>query len=620
MREDLPESKASTYDRPNQPWVCGRTAEGDPCAFGPGTRGVCPALAECKPVQLDGQWQCDRPAVRGGACEPGPTADGKCCRSHACRPVRNLRSLRGILVRSLAVMAVGVVLMMLGSSYRSNWMAPGPLAANHAQVLVGASWEQRCESCHAAAETPMSTWLASLTGQAIGETQTAKCMACHDKTIEPALALAAHNLPPDRLAALHPAGTLDLGREPACSVCHQEHHGAAHDLTAMDSARCQTCHAQQFGSFAKDHPDFTLWPYRRRTRIAFNHATHSGKHFAEKGQAFACQQCHVEDASRQVQLTLGYDQACAECHDAGIASTTAAGVAAFAMPMLDVQTLADAGQPLTGWPQRAAGDFDGRMPAVMKLLLAEEDAAREGMQTLGYDFDFFDVEPDDAEQLRAAGQVAQGVLRLLSKLSGAQQVDSPLLAGLTPEMLRATVAAWSRPHTSPEQSAGGWTLDPAGMALRYRPRGHADPVLAAWLEAVVALEDADLREALLDEFTGPGAPGQCTTCHSIEPTTAGSPRLAIQWRALDPRQAPRSFTKFSHAPHLLPAELRDCTACHALDPAVSTASSYAGHNPAAFASEFLPISKATCAACHNKAAVGESCTQCHNYHVDAAGL
>lgn len=620
MREDLPEFDAAAYDRPNQPWVCGRSAEGDPCAFGPGKRGVCPALAECKPVQLDGQWKCERSELRGGPCESGPTADGKCCRTQRCRPVRNLRSLRGVVVRSVAVMALGVVLMMLGSSYRNTWLAPGPLAANHAQVLSGASWDNRCESCHAAAERPVGTWLAAVAGGTLGPTQSSKCMVCHEKTIEPSLSLAAHNLPSSGLAALHPAGTPDVGREPACSVCHQEHHGANHNLAAMDDARCQTCHAQQFRSFASDHPDFTMWPYRRRTRIAFNHATHSGKYFAEKGQEFTCQQCHVEDASRNVQLTLGYDHACAGCHDDGIVSTTAAGVAALAMPMLDTDTLAEAGHPMAGWPTRATGDFDGQLPPVMKLLLASDAEASRGMATLGYDFDFFDVDPDDPEQLDAAAQVAGGIVRLLEQLSAAERVDSPLLAGLTPEMLRATVAMWSRSAAAGEQTAGGWTLDSAGMALRYRPRGHADTVLTQWLESVVAVDDAELREALLAEFAGPGGAGQCTTCHSIEEARGDSGALRIQWRAYDARQAPRSFTKFSHGPHLLPLELRDCTACHTMDTTASTAGGYVGHNAAAFASEFKPIGKGTCATCHNKAAVGDSCTDCHNYHVDRNGL
>ena len=108
------------------------------------------------------------------------------------------------------------------------------------------------------------------------------------------------------------------------------------DLTAIDNAACQACHQQRYDSFADDHPDFGIWPYERRTRIAFNHASHQAKHFAEKKQAFDCRTCHVEDATRQVQLLASYEAACASCHDEKIATSVARGVPMLALPTLDV--------------------------------------------------------------------------------------------------------------------------------------------------------------------------------------------------------------------------------------------------------------------------------------------
>ena len=87
----------------------------------------------------------------------------------------------------------------------------------------------------------------------------------------------------------------------ACATCHREHHGAQFNLTAMDNVACQSCHQQRYESLATDHPDFGIWPYERRTRIVFNHASHSGKHFAEKKQAFDCRTCHVSDTSGRVE-------------------------------------------------------------------------------------------------------------------------------------------------------------------------------------------------------------------------------------------------------------------------------------------------------------------------------
>ncbi len=648
MRDPLERPDASGYHRPHQPWICGQAAMGHPCAFGPGPSGVCPALAECQPVEIAGGWQCDRPAVRGGPCDDGPKPDGKCCRTQSCRPVRNLRSLRGAIVRSLAVFAVGVSLMMLGGSWRNQWFAPGPLTTHHAQVLHGAAWQERCTNCHAAAEQPVGAWLTALVGTQLGPTQSTKCLACHDQSIDPQLALVAHNVPAEFLGAefgtvpapdspraarpLSAAAGARPSQDLACAVCHQEHHGAAHAIAAMDNARCQSCHTHQYDSFAKDHPEFGTWPYQRRTRIAFSHATHSGKHFAEKHRDFACQQCHVEDDTRGVQLTLGYDVACAECHDADIATGTAGGVPLLAMPTLDVEALRDAGHPLDRWPPRATGDFDGRPPAMMKLLLAQDNEARAAMGVLGPDFDFFDIDPDDATHLRATAQLAAATERLLDSLAAGKTGDA-LVRGLPLGLVDLAREAWTNESGNrgvPPQD-GTWRVDATSLSLRYQPTGHADPVLQAWYEAAVAEPDANLRAALVADFSGPAAPGRCTSCHSIESTrteSSGSDvdtsppgnapgQLRINWHTYDRRQEPRGFTRFSHTPHLLPVELRDCTACHAVNHAANTASNYNSYTPEAFASDFHPTPKATCAACHNRTAVGENCTQCHNYHIES---
>jgi hypothetical protein len=616
VRDSLPEFEPAGYDRPNQPWTCGRAAEGEACAFGPGPKGVCPALAECKPVERDGQWQCDRSPVRGGACDHGPTPDGKCCHSHACKPVRNLRAVRGVLVRAMMIFVAGLSLMMLGSRSRDHWIAPGPLTSHHSQVLLGEGWEQRCNQCHGAAKEPVGTWLSAIVGSNIGPVQSTKCMDCHDKTISRDLALVAHNVPAEMLLKDGMPRKDEIANNLACAVCHQEHHGADHAISAMDNTRCQTCHTQQFESFATDHPDFQLWPYERRTRIAFNHSTHGGKYFAEKNKEFRCQQCHVEDDSRGVQSTLGFEASCAECHTEDIATTTASGVALVALPLLDVEALADAGHPVSNWPERASGDFDGRLPAMMKLLLARDTKAREAIEVLGPGFDFFDVDPDDEQQMAATATLVTAMEQMLDELATNKPADGTVTAGLPPALVDAARRTWvadSADSTADDRDPGSWWSDADSLSIRYQPRGHADPLLRAWFDAIVALDDAPLRDALLADFTGPAAPGRCTTCHSVEQTSGG--KLAINWHANNPREALRSFTKFSHAPHLLPIELRDCTACHALAPMPTADANYTGFNPAVHTSDFHPVSKAMCATCHTRGAVGDSCTQCHNYHV-----
>ena len=69
---------------------------------------------------------------------------------------------------------------------------------------------------------------------------------------------------------LGPGGPTDL----ACAACHTEHQGRDFDLKRMGDQQCQACHQAQFASFASGHPEFTGYPYVRRTRMQFDHVSH----------------------------------------------------------------------------------------------------------------------------------------------------------------------------------------------------------------------------------------------------------------------------------------------------------------------------------------------------------
>ena len=206
-----------------------------------------------------------------------------------------------------------------------------------------------CGACHAAASQNVAGWATSLViAHDDQPTQSQLCMNCHAKTISKEHALAAHNLPAnllEQVSASRGVGKMSASREVACATCHREHHGAQFNLTAIENAACQSCHQQRFASFASDHPDFGNWPYERRTRIAFNHASHSGKYFAEKKQKFDCRACHVSDATDRVEQLASYETACASCHDEKIATSVGRGLPMLALPTLDVDALTKC------WPQ-----------------------------------------------------------------------------------------------------------------------------------------------------------------------------------------------------------------------------------------------------------------------------
>lgn len=658
---------AGDYNRPNMPWVCGDVEGGCPCPTGPTVKGTCPKVSECTPVQQGGRWVCDRSAERGGPCETeplggGPSPEGICCQQHSCRPQRSTRRRRGRLAIGAAVFAAGAFMMFIGSSWRSNLLAPGKLSLAHAQLIGRDHWKNRCSACH-----PGGASAATLVGAdlnvdvaAAHSTQAALCVECHKNLIPPEHAFAAHGLPAEALPkkgridsqivqAGFAAGIADMlplgpGDQVACSACHQEHQGTDHDLTAISDGRCQACHAEQYQSFAIDHPEFSLWPFQRRTRIAFDHASHAGKHFASKKESFDCATCHVDSPDGTSKVLAGYEQSCSRCHDEGIHTSTREGLAILSLPMMDDRAIRDSGAELGPWPESATGDFDGELPAISKLLLASQPDSAAVLKRLGADFSFFDLDPSSESDAQDAATIAAGVRKLLSDIqerghqeildrtqklqSGKRNTNSELVGGVPLELIANTRERWfgnarATPNSASAieqaslQSAGGWFADDASLSLRYRPQGHSDPLLKAWIDLAVSLDDgqADLREAVLRELASAKSTGTCTSCHSVEETPLGT--LVVNWQALDPRLKPRQFTRFTHRPHLTQPELEDCSHCHKMSqqPPNSLAA-YSSRKPSQFAGQFEPISKSACVECHQPKAAGGACTQCHNYHVE----
>ncbi|QDU87285.1 Doubled CXXCH motif (Paired_CXXCH_1) [Pirellulimonas nuda] len=631
MRRGPQQFAGGEYDRPGAAWVCGLSIDGAPCPIGPSTRGRCPGACECAPRREGDRWVCSRSEARGGPCPSGPTPTGPCPHTHVCKPARSLRSRRGRMMTTVMLFAVGGLAMLLGSAWSREAIVPGPLSRQHAQIIGAADTQGRCALCHGAADQSLAGWIGDAAGGARpGPSQPELCVKCHQTLIDPALALAAHSLPADAF----PAGS--DARSVACSACHQEHHGADHNLSAVSNGRCQACHTQRFTSLA-DHPSFAAWPYEKRTPIHFNHASHQAKHFPQEKQQFECVACHTPGPTGDVQLTVGYEQGCASCHDQGVRSSTEEGIAWIALPTLDAEALAGAGLPLANWPEGAVGDFDGELPASMKLLLAADPEARAAIQRLGPDFSFFDIDPDEPAQVADAAILAGAIQRLVDELTTGGQPAlaarfsamlppgydvTPLVGGAPTPWFADRFGRWVR-GDPPDEPAGevttGWVVDDASLSLRYLPSGHADPWMTAWLDALAALPDADapLRDAALREWAGPNSAGRCATCHSLQ---RQGDHLAFGWRPHDRTTEARGFTRFSHRPHLVQPELRDCRHCHQIDTGAEVSASYASLDPAVFVSEFRPIDKSACAGCHRPHAAGDGCTQCHNYHVDPKGL
>ncbi len=150
---------------------------------------------------------------------------------------------------------------------------------------------------------------------------------------------------------------------------------------------------------------------------------------------------------------------------------------------------------------------------------------------------------------------------------------------------------------------GGWYLD--DMSLRYRPVGHADALLRAWLDHADA---PAVREHMLD----PASPGRCIKCHSVDQQDDS---LVVNWQVRRPDRHLHEFTKFSHQAHFSLMGEQGCIGCHQLNPEADYAAAFDGTDPGQFASNFHGLEKGTCVECHDSSQAGDRCTSCHSYHI-----
>ncbi|MFQ5763951.1 MAG: hypothetical protein ACE5GT_03395 [Rhodospirillales bacterium] len=485
---------SSAYQRPNQEWVCGRQAEGRPCQIGPDAKGVCRADYECQPMKRDDRWHCTRSDYAGGRCEKGPFPDSTCCRPvPRCRPVMNWRARPKAMGRRVAALTFGLLLILLAGSGGPAFIDPGPITFQHAGV-------KDCGGCHTAFSKGATAWVRAAFAENTDVDDSKLCLACHDlgqNVFQP------HSLSPFQLAALtENVNTTTIGSwamtsataamvlgpphkdggELSCMTCHREHHGNAFDLTAMRDSRCQVCHTFQFTSLSQGHPEFFDYPYNRRTRIVFDHASHIEKHFRDRAMRRAapkeCKSCHTPDANGRLMLINGFDDNCVACHGGqveGVGRATAKGLPVLNVPGLDVLTLEERQIDIGAWPE----DADGEMTPFMDFLLAgdkEYDAARTTLAGL----DLLDLTDAGDAQIAAVEALAWRVKELLFDLAvdGLPALKPRLEAALGRGLRMAEIAelAGLLPVDAVRSAQKSWFPGLARDVLRHRQtRANASP-------------------------------------------------------------------------------------------------------------------------------------------------
>jgi hypothetical protein len=224
-----------------------------------------------------------------------------------------------------------------------------------------------------------------------------------------------------------------------------------------------------------------------------------------------------------------------------------------------------------------------------------------------------------------ANQGHRAVQKRLSNVVGREITTAELataVAHLSPENMSAPERKWfgnTNAGTADDQSsvvAGGWLRNDETYSLRYLPTGHDDAFATAWINLLAEATRgprSTTAEKLLNEIMKSTAPGMCGSCHSVDRHPAGG--LAVNWVAKEPRTE-RIFTFFSHAPHVLQAGPTECASCHRYAENADVMATYAQENPTSFVAGFHSLTKQDCASCHHSGAAGDSCTQCHRYHVE----
>ena len=734
---------------------------------------------------------------------------------------RSLRKKRQIFTVSCTAFTVGLLMILMSSPYSNEFLVPGGLSSNHGQILAGQGAD-RCAACHGAADGSLSSWISSTIsiGKAKGLTQSELCMKCHDETFSMDTSLNPHNVAPAELAEIskkHQSTFFDAkmgfsppvhGNNIACSACHREHHGPDHDLAYMTDKQCQSCHSSSFHSFETDHPEFVSYPLKRRSRISFDHTTHFGKHFPSKQKEFNCKQCHIDDSFKNVKQTASFEQSCAECHNQQIIDSGEQGLALVALPMIDTDAIEKAKLKIGTWPLAATGDFDGRIPPIMKIMLMADSKASSILKRYGAEFEFSDIDAEEPGQVEDAVELVWAIKRLMYDLAldGPRAVRSriesvielkvsdeeiqklitnldepvfqtavrswlpnltvevavdrfgkpglttekaskevaerkyeikpsevswwpteqmlqmnvaplddtlapnplkgliktngqaavaipPANAGATenseeitplpamsteqlktsvlsisqdtdvsgdPELLAVnplkstggsiSVAAGGAPSQSatsstPNQVASGgsktvrtnivpdsnvfpigdkprlvvpsgWFRNDDLFQISYRPSGHSDDCIESWIELVARTSESNTRtetKQLFEKTLSMTSVGLCRTCHTVDQQIDKT--FKVNWQSEYRDVSLRSFTKFSHAAHLIQPSLQDCSHCHSLEMNSSNASSFAGLDSKLSVSNFRPIQKANCVSCHQKSQASSGCTQCHNYHI-----
>lgn len=267
-------------------------------------------------------------------------------------------------------------------------LMPGPLSSVH-----GAT--ESCNACHAKSGGGKLSWIGGLLpGDPHADSKA--CLTCHTM---PDTAFNAHGASVDvlrqsterltkvaaRISVPKSARAQTIAfptqkmaaRGLECATCHQEHQGASFKLSEISNEQCRSCHVVKFDSFDGDHPKFENYPFKRRTRIIYDHAGHFKKHYLEVAKKDptrripeTCSTCHNSRDDKRVMSVAPFEKTCASCHLDQIVGKERAsgpkGIAFLSLPGLDLQALETKKAQIGEWPDAS----EAELTPFMKVMIA----------------------------------------------------------------------------------------------------------------------------------------------------------------------------------------------------------------------------------------------------------
>jgi hypothetical protein len=352
-------------------------------------------------------------------------------------PPGSRREQLAVQLALISIVCLGLVFVF---SKGTQFLMPGPLASAHGSI-------ESCGACHTKSGTGKLSWFHGLVaGDPLADSKA--CLTCHKM---PETAFNAHSTFPEvlkrstdrltKVAALTPAPqsaraqNIAFPAQPVvdgglfCATCHQEHQGVNFNLNKISNEQCRSCHVVKFDSFDGHHPQFDNYPFKRRTRIIYDHASHFGKHFPEIEKKDAtrripstCSSCHSSRADKRVMAVTSFDQTCSTCHlDQIIGKERASGpkgVAFLTLPGLDVQTLKEKNAAIGEWPEGS----EAPLTPFMKAMIGRNERGLALIKTVA-GVNLLDLADANDDQIQAVTDLVWEVKRLYYALVSGKASD-----------------------------------------------------------------------------------------------------------------------------------------------------------------------------------------------------